>query len=339
MYLRVLSINPMNIKQIKLILAIQKAHYHLSKAALELHMSQPNVSKMLLALEDELGVDIFTRSGKRLTGTSEIGEKIIEHAEKTLQSFNEIKSISSNYLKEDEGDFSIATTHTQARYVLPPIIERFRKIFPKVNLHMHQGSPSQIAEMAYQQEVDFTIATEGMDLFSELIMIPCYTWNRSLIFPKNHRFKEFTSKISLKELSKENLLTYVFGFTGRSKLDEAFFQNNLTPKVVFTASDSDVLKTYVRLGLGVGIIASMAYIREGDLDLEIRDASHLFKASTTHIGFKKGIFLKSYMKHFIQLCTPSFSLEKIEEIAKASKQRREDIFLQYTIPKHSIYPE
>ena len=230
------------------------------------------------------------------------------------------------------GSLDLATTHTQARYALPVTIHSFMKNYPDVSLHMHQGTPMQIAEMAADGSVDFAIATEAMSHFNDLIMMPCYRWNRSVVVPKDHPLAQ-VSKLTLQDVAKCPIVTYVFGFTGRSKLDDAFKREGLEPKVVFTAVDSDVIKTYVRLGLGVGIIATMAFDEKLDSDLVALDASHLFEFSTTKIGFRKGTFLRGYMYDFIQQFAPHLTPDVVRQVqACSSRAEIEEIFAGHELP-------
>ena len=227
---------------------------------------------------------------------------------------------------------SIATTHTQARYALPLAITEFIKSYPDVSLHMQQGTPMQISEMAASGKVDFAIATEALSHFSDLIMMPCYRWNRSVVVPKDHPLAE-VSQLTLQDIAKYPIVTYVFGFTGRSKLDDAFKQQGLDPKVVFTAVDSDVIKAYVRLNLGVGIIASMAFDPKVDRDLVALDASHLFESSTTQIGFRKGTFLRGYMFEFINLFAPHLTPDIVRDVMECDNRMQiEEIFSNHTLP-------
>ena len=225
-----------------------------------------------------------------------------------------IKRISLEHNDQRRGTVSIATTHTQARYVLPPVIKQFIVRYPDVALHMHQGSPVQIAELAAAHEVDFAIATEAMELFDGLVMLPCYCWNRCVIVPPEHPLTKL-KKLTLAAVAECPLVTYVFGFTGRSQLDEAFHREGLAPRVVFTATDADVIKTYVRLGLGVGIVAALAYDPSQDADLVALDASHLFADSVTKIGFSRGTFLRRYMYDLIELFAPHLTRELVDAAA------------------------
>ncbi|MEM1231648.1 MAG: LysR substrate-binding domain-containing protein, partial [Pseudomonadota bacterium] len=234
----------MKLQQLRYIWEVAHHDLNVSATAQSLFTSQPGISKQIRLLEDELGVEIFARSGKHLTHVTEVGEVIIEMAGDILRKSQDIKQIAQEYSDETQGALSIATTHTQARYALPPIIREFRKRYPDVVLNMNQGTPNQIAELAATGSVDFAIATEGMDLFNDLVMMPCYRWERAVVMPRDHPLAQ-RSSLTLSELAEEPIVTYVFGFTGRSKLDEAFDAAGLKANVVFTAKDTDVIKTYV----------------------------------------------------------------------------------------------
>ena len=263
-------------------------------------------------LEDELGVEIFERSGKHLTRVTPAGEAILERAGDILRKVESIKQVAQEFRNDQKGTLSIATTHTQARYALPPAIKVFMERYPEVSLHMHQGTPVQISEMAADGSVDFAIATEALELFSDLVMMPCYTWNRCVIVPEGHPLAS-VKRLTIEDVARYPIVTYVFGFTGRSRLDEAFHARRLTPRVVFTATDADVIKTYVRLGLGIGIIARMAIDEQLDSGLVMLDASHLFKPSVTKIGFRRGTFLRGYMYEFMELFAPHLTREVVDK--------------------------
>jgi LysR family cys regulon transcriptional activator len=257
-------------------------------------------------------VEIFARSGKHLTHVTPAGEDILKAAEEVLFKVKSIRQVAEEYADEKKGSLSIATTHTQARYALPSTIKTFIEHYPDVSLHMHQGTPMQIAEMASDGTVDFAIATEAMELFSNLIMMPCYRWNRCILVPKDHPLTQ-PSELTLEDVAAHPIVTYVFGFTGRSKLDDAFMDRGLVPRVVFTATDADVIKTYVRLGLGIGIIAGMAYDESIDSDLVALNASHLFSSSITQIGCRRDTFLRGYMYEFIEDFAPHLSRELVAD--------------------------
>ncbi|BBB29587.1 HTH-type transcriptional regulator CysB [Neptunomonas japonica] len=322
----------MKLQQLRYIWEVSRHDLNVSATAQSLYTSQPGISKQIRLLEDELGVEVFARSGKHLTRVTPAGEAILEVAGQILQKVEGIKQVAQEFSDEKKGSLAVATTHTQARYALPRTITEFIKSYPDVSLHMHQGTPMQISEMAADGTVDFAIATEAMTHFSDLIMMPCYRWNRSVIVPKDHPLTQ-VSKLTLKDIADYPIVTYVFGFTGRSKLDDAFAQEGLDPKVVFTAVDSDVIKAYVRLNLGVGIVATMAYEPEVDKDLVVLDASHLFEPSTTKIGFRKGTFLRGYMYEFINLFAPHLTKDVIKQVLECgSRAEIDEIFAHQELP-------
>lgn len=322
----------MKLQQLRYIWEVARHELNVSATAQSLFTSQPGISKQVRLLEDELGVDVFERSGKHLTRVTPAGEAILAKAGEILQRVEAIKQVAQEFRNDHKGTLSIATTHTQARYALPPTIKRFMERYPEVSLHMHQGTPVQIAEMAADGTVDFAIATEALELFSDLVMMPCYKWNRCVIVPAGHPLAG-AETLSLEEIATYPIVTYVFGFTGRSRLDEAFYEKGLTPRVVFTATDADVIKTYVRLGLGIGIIARMAVDAVLDEGLVVLDASALFKPSVTKIGFRRGAFLRGYMYEFIELFAPHLTRRVVDEAYhRHSKSELEDLFHDFDLP-------
>jgi len=324
----------MKLQQLRYIWEVARHDLNVSATAESLYTSQPGISKQIRMLEDELGIQIFQRSGKHLTEITRAGESIIGIAGEILDKVDNIKQISQEFSDKERGALSIATTHTQARYVLPDIIRQFISRYPQVSLHMHQGTPVQISELAAKGTVDFAIATEALELFDNLIMMPCYRWNRSVIVRHDHPLAS-TTPLTLETLAEYPIVTYVFGFTGRSQLDQAFNAAGLTPKVVFTATDADVIKTYVRLGLGVGIVASMAHDPDQDNDLMAVDASHLFEPSTTKIGFRRGTYLRSYMYDLIELFAPHLTRPVVEEATRThSKEELDELFRDLELPIH-----
>ena len=324
----------MKLQQLRYIWEVAHNDLNVSATAQVLYTSQPGISKQIRLLEDELGVEIFARSGKHLTRITPAGEAILNVAGEILRKVENIKQVAQEFSDETKGSLSLATTHTQARYALPNVIESFMSKFPDVSLHMNQGTPMQIAEMAANGSVDFAIATEAMQSFGDLIMMPCYKWNRSILVPKDHPLAS-NPKPSLEEVAAYPLVTYVFGFTGRSKLDDAFQSKNLTPRVVFTAADADVIKTYVRLGVGIGIVATMAIDKNLDSDLVAIDASHLFGSSVTQIGFRKGTFLRGYMYDFIERFAPHLTKTMVDKATKCqNKQEMEELFEGVELPVH-----
>ena len=318
----------MELQQLRYIVEVANHDLNVSATAQALFTSQPGVSKQIRLLEDELGVEIFVRSGKHLTQVTQVGQEIIDMAIQVLRQTSVIKQIADECSNEASGELTIATTHTQARYALPSVIQGFRQKYPEVALHMKQGAPAQIAELAVSGAADFAIATEGMELFKDLVMMPCYEWNRSVVVPRGHPLAAkaaMPNTLTLRDIADYPIVTYVFGFTGRSRLDDAFQAVRLTPNVVFTATDTDVIKTYVGLGFGVGIIASMAYDESQDSDLVSIDASHLFASSVTHIGFRRGTFLRRYMLDLIQSFAPHLdarTVSQAQECATVAERNR-----------------
>ncbi len=318
----------MKLQQLRYLVEISRNDFSVSATARRLHTSQPGVSKQILALEDELGVTLFTRHGKQITGLSTAGEEILAMAEQVLHTTRNIRDLAQEYSDPKRGRLCIATTHTQSRYVLPPVIREFIGRYPDVNLNLQQGTPVQIAEMAARGMVDFAIATEAMELFSDLIMLPCYRWNRSILVPDGHPLLALQRPLTLEDVARWPIVTYVFGFTGRSQLDEAFQHRGLTPNVVFTAADADVIKTYVRLGLGIGIVASMAYEEEQDIGLRALDAGHLFDDSVTRIGFRRNTVMRSYMRDFIQLFASQLEAPLLDRLLACRTQSEVDALLE-----------
>lgn len=318
----------MKLQQLRYIWEVAHHDLNVSATAQSLYTSQPGISKQIRLLEDELGVEIFSRSGKHLTRITPAGEAILQTTGEILRKVESIKQVAQEFSNDKKGSLSIATTHTQARYMLPKVIKSFIEQYPDVSLHMNQGTPMQISEMAASGSVDFAIATEAMELFSDLIMMPCYQWNRSIVVPKDHPLCQ-ASELTLEEVAKYPIVTYLFGFTGRSKLDEAFMERGLAPKIVFTAADADVIKTYVRLGLGVGIIASMAHDETLDSDLVSLDASHLFRPSITKIGFRRGTFIRGFMYEFMENFAPHLTRTMVDEAYSCSSRLELDELFQH----------
>ena len=313
----------MKLQQLKYLLAIVDNGLNITAAAERMYTSQPGVSKQLKLLEEELGMQLFTRKGKSLGGITPAGHQVIERARIIMREADNIRSLASDYFQEEEGSLSIATTHTQARYVLPEVVSEFRKRFPKVGLNLHQGTSEQIADMISANDIDFAIATGSTDLFTDLMLVPSYRWDRSIVVPKGHELTKLDRKITLRDLAEFPLVTYVFSFGGQSSLKRAFEDEGLDPDVVFTARDADVIKTYVRMGLGVGIVASMAADCADKKDLQVIDAEGLFPRSTTWIGYRKNAVLRRYMIDFIQLFASHLTPSLLDDIRRATSQ--EDI--------------
>lgn len=323
----------MKLQQLRYICEVARRNLNVSLTARDIYTSQPGISKQIRLLEEELGLKIFQRNGKRLTEITPAGRAVIDVAGNILEQADKLKQLALEHTDENRGSLSIATTHTQARYVLPPIIRRFRDKYPEVVLHMHQGTPMQISELAAAGTVQFAIATEALELFDDLIMMPCYNWNRSVIAPAGHPLTRLPRRLELSDIADYPIVTYVFGFTGRSQLDHAFDRAGLKPQVVFTAADADVIKTYVRLGMGVGIVATMAYDPDLDSDLVSIDASHLFEHSVTRLGFRRGILLRGYMYDFIELFAPHLTREVTQRAAATDgKAELEQVFRTMNLP-------
>lgn len=323
----------MKLQQLRYICEVAKQGLNVSAASERLHTSQSGVSKQILALESELGVEIFVRNGKHISGMTTAGKAIVEQAAQVLQQSENLLKLAADFCDERSGRLSIATTHTQSRYVLPPVIRSFIEQYPDVSLQLHQGTPYQIAELAAKGTADFAIATEAMDMFSDLMMMPCYRWNRAVLVPQGHKLAT-KADLSLIELASYPLVTYVSGFTGRSRLDDAFIQQGLNPRVIFTAADADVIKTYVRLGLGVGIVAHMAYDEDKDSDLVALDAGHLFADSVTRIGFRKGSRLRAYMFDFISAFASHLDRATVEKVLMCHSQADVDqMFANTELPR------
>lgn len=320
----------MKLQQLRYIWEVSRQNFNVSAAAQSLFTSQSGMSKQILALEDELGVKIFLRNGKHLAGMSEAGQAIVEMAGEVLQKTDNISSLAAEFGDENAGSLAIATTHTQSRYVLPPVISAFISKYPDVSLQLHQGTPYQIAEMAAKGAADFAIATEAMDKFSDLLMMPCYRWNRSVLVPRGHPLAKL-DRLTLADVAAYPLVTYVAGFTGRARFDDAFAGAGLSPRVVFTAADADVIKTYVRLGLGVGIIANMAYDPSRDNDLVALNASELFDFSITRIGFRRGTLLRAYMVDFMRMFAGHQSGPSVEQVIRCQTQSDMNLLFANTV--------
>jgi LysR family cys regulon transcriptional activator len=300
-----------NLQQLRYLCAVVDHGLNVSVAAEALFTSQPGISKQIRQLEDELGVPIFIRQGKRLAALTAGGEVIVATARRALQELNNLKRVGAEFKSEDTGALAIATTHTQARYVLPPVLKRFAERYPKVRLLLHQGNPAQVAEQTQRADVDVGIATEALADYPGLVSLPCYTWNRCVLVPKGHPLAK-VRPLTLEALARYPIVTYDFSFTGRSQINAAFAAKGIEPNVVLTALDSDVIKTYVELGLGVGIIAQMAYDPARDSQFDKLDAAHLFAASTTRLALRRGVYLRGFVYEFITLFAPQFDRSAID---------------------------
>lgn len=306
----------MNLQQLRYVQEVGRRGLNVSEAAAALHTSQPGVSKQIRQLEDELGVDIFVRNGKRLTGVTEPGRQILAIAERTLRELANLRQVGAEFSNETVGRLTIATTHTQARYALPPAVQAFMARYPKVRLELHQGSPTQICEWVISGQSDIAIATEAIDQYpDELLMLPCYQWNRCVVAPPGHPILA-EPLLTLEAIARHPLVTYDFAFAGRSKINQAFAARDLKPNVVLTAIDADIIKTYVALGLGIGLMAAMAFDADSDTGLRAIDAAHLFESSTTRIGIRKDAWLRGYAYVFIELFAPHLTRQVIEAALK-----------------------
>lgn len=313
----------MKLQQLRFLAAVAQNDLNITAAAAKLCTTQPAVSKQLKLLEEELGFNIFVRTGRTITKITAPGERVITYALRLLREAQNIKGVSAEFRDENRGALSIGTTHTQARYVLPPVIQRFRASYPEVQFHLHQGTSEQIAQMAELDRVDFAIATGSRDLFSRYVLLPWYQWYRRIIVPSGHPLAQ-VKQPTLAQLAAYPIVTYVFSFSGPSSLHEVFASAGLRPNVALTARDSDVIKTYVRLGLGVGLLAEVALDPEADQDLVCLDASHLFAVHTTWVGFPRDGLLRRYMYDFLGFMAPHLTAKLVEQALACKSQREVD---------------
>jgi LysR family transcriptional regulator, cys regulon transcriptional activator len=292
----------MNLHQFRFVQEAARRNLNLTEAAKALHTSQPGVSKAIIELEEELGVEIFARHGKRLKRITEPGQHVLKSIELIMREVGNLKRIGEQFSAQDSGTLSIATTHTQARYVLPVPVAKLREAYPKVNVSLHQGSPDQVARMVIDEVAEIGIATESLSDYQELVTLPCYEWQHVLVMPLAHPLAT-KERITLEDIAGESLVTYHPSFTGRTRIDAAFAQKKLQPRIALEAIDSDVIKTYVRLGLGIGIVAEMA-VREagnGNADLAVRPLGHLFGQNLARVAFKRGAYLRNFVYRFAEL--------------------------------------
>ena len=308
----------MNLHQFRFVREAVRQNFNLTTAAKALFTSQPGVSKAIIELEDELGVEIFRRHGKRIRSLTEPGKRILLSIERILDEVETLKRVGKDFASQDQGNFVIATTHTQARYALPKVLTEFTKRFPKVRVSIQQGNPGQIAELLIHDRADIAIATEGIANMPGVLALPGYQWQHVVMVPLSHPLLN-QATVTLEEIAKYPIITYDKAFAGRSKIDAAFAQRNLSPDIILEAIDADVIKTYVSLGLGVGLLANMAYDPERDAHLVSLDASHLFPDSTTYLGVRKDAFLRGYMYGFIELIAPHFNRAAVNAALKISE--------------------
>ncbi len=296
----------MNFQQLRYVREAVRRNLNLTEVANALFTSQSGVSKQIKDLEDELGIDIFVRRGKRLTGLTEPGKSVHQLIERMLLDAENMRRIARQYADEDTGHLVVATTHTQARYALPKVVREFTRVFPKVQLALRQGSPRQIAQMLVDGEADIAISTEALDRFADIVTFPCYSWHHIVVVPKQHPLVG-REKVTLEDVADYPIITYDRDFTGRSHIDESFAKAGAMPDVVLTAIDADVIKTYVELGMGVGVVAAMAYDPKRDAELVALDTQHLFEGSTTRVGLRKGAFMRAYAYRFIEMFAPDLA--------------------------------
>ncbi|MGZ5180577.1 MAG: CysB family HTH-type transcriptional regulator [Ramlibacter sp.] len=291
----------MNLHQFRFVQEAARRNLNLTEAAKALHTSQPGVSKAIIELEEELGVEIFARHGKRLKRITEPGQHVLRSIEMIMREVGNLKRIGEQFSAQDSGTLSIATTHTQARYVLPPAVARLREAYPKVNVSLHQGSPDQVARMLIDEVAEIGIATESLSEYQELVTLPCYEWQHMLVMPVGHPLAA-KDRISLEDLAAEPIITYHPSFTGRTRIDAAFAQRKLQPRIALEAIDSDVIKTYVRLGLGIGIVAEMAVRDEPqNADLAVRPLGSLLGQNIARVAFKRGAYLRNFVYRFAEM--------------------------------------
>ena len=306
----------MNFQQLRSVREAVRRGFNLTEVATMLHTSQPGVSRQIRELEEELGVEIFVRAGKRLTGLTPPGETLLPIVERLLLEADNLKRAGHDFSASAQGRLSVAATHSQARYALPQVVRDFRTLFPQVSLHLHQGSPRQVAEMLLSGEADIGIATEALSSYEALATLPCYRWTHSVVVPRDHPLLAHADALTLEQLARYPIITYDHGFTGRSHIDAAFARSSLTPDVVLTAMDADVIKTYVELGMGVGVIASIAFDPERDQHLCAIDGRHLFELNVTRLGLHKGTWLRGYAYRFIETFAPTLTREAVEEVLR-----------------------
>ncbi|AZQ52015.1 MULTISPECIES: CysB family HTH-type transcriptional regulator [Burkholderia] len=312
----------MNLHQFRFVREAVRQNFNLTEAAKALYTSQPGVSKAIIELEDELGVEIFTRHGKRVRSLTEPGRIILASVERILQEVESLKRVGKDYAAQDQGNLTIAATHTQARYSLPAAIAEFKKRFPKVHLSILQGSPTQVAEMVIHDQADLAIATEAISDYKELVSLPCFQWHHAAVVPADHPLLE-RKPVTLDDLAQYPLITYDDAFAGRKKINHAFALRGLSPDIVLEAIDADVIKTYVELGLGVGIMADIAFNPERDRGLRLIPVGHLFGSNVTRVALKQGAYLRSYVYTLVELLSPTLNRKLIEQALKGESESYE----------------
>jgi len=312
----------MNFQQLRYVREAVRQGLNLTEAANALFTSQPGISKQIRELEDELGIEIFVRRGKRLVDLTEPGRTVVQVIERLLAEADNLRQVGKEFADRDSGSLTIATTHTQARYALPSVVQQFRSQYPKVRLSLQQGSPTQIAQMVIAGQADVAIATEALDHYPELLALPGYTWHHCVVVPQGHPLTKL-KLLTVEELARYPLITYSPEFTGRSHIDHAFAAKGLKMDLVLTAIDADVIKTYVELGLGVGVIAAMAYDAKRDARLRAIDAGHLFRDNTTRLAVKRAAYLRRYTYAFIQMFAPQLTPDIVDRARSANGESYE----------------
>lgn len=303
----------MNFQQLRSVRETVRCGFNLTEVAAALHTSQPGVSRQVRELEDELGIEIFVRSGKRLLGLTTAGKTLLPMVDRILQDAENLRRASQDLQGREEGKLSIAATHSQARYVLPHVVRDFRRHYPGVTLHLHQGSPHHVAEMLLSGEADIGVATEALAEYEQLVTLPCYRWSHSIVVPPGHPLLSLPGPVGLTDLVQYPIITYEMGYTGRAHIDKAFADVWLRPDVVLTAMDADVIKTYVELEMGVGIIASVAWDDVRDSKLRVMDAGHLFHVNTTRLGISRHHWLPGFAYGFIETFVPTLTRDAVHQ--------------------------
>lgn len=302
----------MNFQQLRAVRETARLGFNLTEVAHALHTSQPGVSRQIRELEDELGIEIFVRAGKRLTGLTPPGEVLLPIVERLLLDADNLRHVGEEFVAQNSGRLSIAATHSQARYALPTVVRDFRAVYPQVTLELHQGSPRQVAAMLLSGEADIGVATEALAQYEQLVALPCYRWTHSIVVPPDHELLRTEGPVTLQQLARFPIITYEAGYTGRTHIDEAFAKAGLKPGVVLSAMDADVIKTYVELGMGVGIVASIAFDAERDRTLRALDARHLFEVNLTRLAIRRGTWLRGYVYAFIESFAPTLTRDVVK---------------------------
>jgi LysR family cys regulon transcriptional activator len=307
----------MNIQQLRYVSEVTRQNLNVSEAAEALHTSQPGVSKQIRALEDELGVSIFVRQGRRFTALTDAGREIVAAADRILGEISNLRAVGEEFAHHAKGSLAVGVTHTQARYALPPVVTAFKKRFPDVKLKLLQGNPRQLAKMVLVGEADLAIATEALAEYPELVTLPCYRWHHCVVVPSRHPLAR-VKPLTLEAIAAYPLVTYDSTFAGRTSVDRSFAARGLAPEIALTALDSDVIKSYVSLGLGVGIISARAFRKGKDEGLIALDCAHLFPAQTTRLAYKRGAYLRNYTVEFIRLFAPRVRAEDLKTLETAT---------------------